>query len=75
MTGALLAEYLQGFKVQKKMESYVIVRVHAHKTGLSETAKLVLSRDTLRLMTVSEEVRLRNRPTSSQTSKDSRYRI
>ena len=57
VTGALLAEYLQGFRAQQKGECYVTVRVHSHKTGFSESAKLVLSRDMLKLMTVWEEVR------------------
>ena len=57
VTGALLAEYEDGFKAQKKGERYLTVRVHTHKTGSSESVKLVLSRETLKLMTVWEEVR------------------
>ena len=57
VTGALLSEYADGFKAQKKAERYLTIRVHVHKTGSSESAKLVISRETLKLLTVWEEVR------------------
>ena len=43
ITGAQLSEYFEGFKAQNKGERYTTIRVHAHKTGTSETAKVVPS--------------------------------
>ena len=52
VTGALLSEYLEAFLRRKKGDHYATVRVHAHKTGSSESAKLVLNRDMLKLLRV-----------------------
>ena len=57
MTGALLSEYFEAFKAQRKGDRYATVRVHAHKTGGSESSNLVLDRDLLKLLRVWEEVR------------------
>ena len=57
VTGALLSEYEEGFRARKKGESYVTIRVRNHKTGSSESAKLVIPRKTLKLLAVWEEVR------------------
>ena len=48
ITGAKLSEYFDAFKAQKKGERYATLRVHAHKTGSSESAKLVLNHDLLK---------------------------
>ena len=57
ITGAKLSEYFDAFKAEKKGERYAIIRMHSHKTGSSESAKLVLNRDLLKMMRVWEEVR------------------
>ena len=57
ITGAKLSEYFAAFKAEKKGERYAIIRVHSHKTGSSESAKVVLNRDLLKMMRVWEEVR------------------
>ena len=48
------AGLVPGGLAQRKGERYATVRVHAHKTGTSETAKLVLSHDTLKMLRVWE---------------------
>ena len=57
ITGAKMSEYFEGYKAQKKGERYTTIRVYSHKTGSSETAKVVFSRTLLKVMKVWEEVR------------------
>ena len=57
VTGALLSVYEEGFRAKKKGESYVTIRVQNHKTGSSESAKLVIPRKILKLLAVRDEVR------------------
>ena len=57
VTCALLSEYEEGFRAKMKGESYLTIRVRNHKTGSSQSAKLVIPRKTLKLLAVWEEVR------------------
>ena len=58
MTGALYNEYTEALKCQPKGTKYLTVRVRAHKTGTTESAKLVLSPDVVKMMRMWEDIRV-----------------
>ena len=64
VAGALMSEFEEGFRARRKGDSYVTLRVKSHKTGSSESAKLILPRKILKMLAVWEEVRSKVAPDS-----------
>ena len=75
VAGALMSEFEEGFRARRKGDSYVTLRVKSHKTGSSESAKLILPRKILKMLAVWEEGARWHRTllTSSQTSRGVRF--
>ena len=64
VVGALMAEYEEGYRAKRKGDSYVTLRVKNHKTGSSESAKLIIPGKILKMLAVWEDVRSKVAPDS-----------